>query len=122
MTRASAGRLLQVVGIAHGAIGAVIYRDVFVGIGRGPVVGSVPDRGDRAAAFWFMAAAPTLWLGGRLLRSAEEHGDLPAQRAAGAVLAAVGAVGTVAMPKSGFPSLVGIGGVLLRRSLRSTGT
>ncbi len=32
---------------------------------------------------------------------------------------AIGAVGTIAMPKSGFPSLVGIGGVLLRRSLRS---
>ncbi|MGW4839469.1 hypothetical protein [Streptomyces globisporus] len=47
---------------------------------------------------------------------------MSAQRAAGAVLAAVGAVGTVAMPKSGFPSPVGIGGVLLRRSLRSTGT
>ncbi|MEV7910854.1 DUF6463 family protein [Streptomyces griseus] len=119
MTRTSAGRLLQVVGIAHGAIGAVIYRDVFADIGRGPVVGSVPDRGDRAAAFWFMAAAPTLWLGGRLLRSAEEHDDIPAQRVAGAALAAVGVVGTVAMPKSGFPSLVGIGGVLLRRSSRS---
>ncbi|MEU0101539.1 DUF6463 family protein [Streptomyces sp. NPDC006267] len=118
MTRGSAGRWLQAVGIAHGAIGAVAYRDVFAGVGR-QVVDSVPERGDRAAAFWFMAAAPTLWLGGRLLRSAEEHGDVPAQRAAGIALTAVGVVGTVAMPKSGFPSLVGIGGVLLHRSLRS---
>ncbi|MEU3053523.1 DUF6463 family protein [Streptomyces griseus] len=37
----------------------------------------------------------------------------------GVALAVVGVVGTVAMPKSGFPSLVGIGGVLLRRSSRS---
>ncbi|MFI7291012.1 DUF6463 family protein [Streptomyces anulatus] len=118
MTRGSTGRWLQVVGIAHGAIGAVIYRDVLADMGR-DVVDSVPERGDRAAAFWFMAAAPTLWLGGRLLRSAEEHDDIPAQRAAGIALAAVGVVGTVAMPKSGFPSLVGIGGVLLRRPLRS---
>ncbi|GAB2607767.1 hypothetical protein GCM10027168_45840 [Streptomyces capparidis] len=118
MKRRSAGRWLQVVGIGHGAIGAVIYRDVLADIARGKLVNSVPDRGDRAAAFWFMAAAPALWMGGRLLRSAEEHGDIPAQRAAGAVLTAVGVTGTAAMPKGGFPALVGIGGLLLRRSLR----
>lgn len=118
MKRHSAGHWLQVVGVSHAAIGAVIYRDVFADMVRGNLLNSVPDRGDRAAAFWFMAAAPTLWMGGRLLRSAEEHEDIPAQRAAGVVLTAVGMTGTAAMPKSGFPALVGIGGLLLRRSLR----
>jgi hypothetical protein len=118
MKRRSAGRWLQVVGIGHGVIGAVAYRDVFTGMAREGLVGSVPDRGDRAAAFWFMVASPALWMGGRLLRSAEERRDVPAQRAAGVVLAVVGVAGTVAMPKSGFPALVGIGGVLLHRSRR----
>ncbi|MFB7087097.1 DUF6463 family protein [Streptomyces sp. NPDC056296] len=118
MKRRSAGRWLEVVGIGHGILGAVAYRDVFTDMARGQLLDSVPERGDRAAAFWFMAAAPALWMGGRLLRSAEKHEDIPAQRAAGVVLAAVGVTGTVAMPKSGFPALVGIGGLLLRRSLR----
>ncbi|MGC9439408.1 DUF6463 family protein [Streptomyces sp. WG5] len=118
MKRRSAGRWLQVVGTGHGVLGAVIYRDVLVDMARDGLIDSVPDRGDRAAAFWFMAAAPALWLGGRLLQAAEEHEDIPAQRAAGVVLTVVGATGTVMMPKSGFPALAGIGGLLLRRSLR----
>ncbi|MFF6995374.1 DUF6463 family protein [Streptomyces sp. NPDC008313] len=117
MKRQSAGQWLQLVGIGHGAIGAVIYRDVLTGVACDGF-GSVPRRGDRAAAFWFMVAAPALWMGGRLLRSAEEHEDVPAQRAAGAVLTAVGVTGTAVMPKSGFPALIGIGGLLLGRSRR----
>ncbi len=99
-------------------MGAVIYRDVLADIARGNPLGSVPDRGDRAAAFWFLAAAPALWMGGRLLRSAEEHQDVPAQRAAGAVLTAVGVAGTALMPKGGFPALAALGGLVLRRTLR----
>ncbi|MET9776677.1 DUF6463 family protein [Streptomyces sp. NPDC006367] len=118
MRRRSVGHWLQLVGIGHGIIGAVTYRDVFTGMAREGLVGSVPDRGDRAAAFWFTVASPALWMGGRLLRSAEERQDLPAQRVAGVVLTVVGVTGAVAMPKSGFPVLAGIGGVLLRRSLR----
>ncbi|MGI5351842.1 DUF6463 family protein [Streptomyces sp. CA-250714] len=118
MKRRSAGWWLQATALGHGAIGAVIYRDVLAQLARDGLVNSVPDRGDRAAAFWFMAAAPALWMGGRLLSSAEEHGDTAAQRAAGAVLIGVGAVGATAMPKGGFPALVGIGGVLLRRARR----
>ncbi len=104
--------------MAHGAVGAVLYRDVLADMARANPLGSVPDRGDRATAFWFLAAAPALWMGGRLLRSAEEHGDIPAQRAAGVVLTAVGLAGTAAVPKGGFPALAGLGGLLLRRSRR----
>ncbi|GHJ19745.1 DUF6463 family protein [Streptomyces albus] len=118
MPRPSVGKLLQVVAIGHGVIGAVQYRDTLAGMVRGGLVATVPERGDRAAAFWFMTAAPALWMGGRLLRSAEEHGDLAAQRATGATLLAVGALGAAAMPKGGFPALAGLGGVLLRRAWR----
>jgi hypothetical protein len=118
MTRRSTGRRLQAVAAGHGLIGAVLYRDVLADIARSRLVDSVPERGDRATAFWFLAAAPALWMGGRLLRSAEEHDDVRAQRATGAVLTAAGLTGTAAVPKSGFPALVCIGGLLLRRSLR----
>ncbi|MBX4174553.1 DUF6463 family protein [Streptomyces geysiriensis] len=118
MTRRSAGRQLQFVGLAHGAVGAVVYRDVLADLARGNPLGSVPDRGDRATAFWFLAAAPALWMGGRLLRSAEEHRDVPAQRADGGQHGAGGVAGTAVMPKGGFPALAAIGGLVLRRTLR----
>ena len=99
---------LQVVGLGHGAIGLWTYRDVLAGIARevrqrGPaaIVGAVPDRGDRATAFWFLVAAPALWSIGRTLE--------PGDRAAGGVLATTGVVGTVLMPTSGFPALAALG-------------
>ncbi|WP_235787027.1 DUF6463 family protein [Streptomyces mutabilis] len=57
-------------------------------------------------------------MGGRLLRSAEECEDVPAQRPAGAVLTAVGVTGTALMPKNGFPAIAAIGGLVLRRTPR----
>lgn len=105
--------------MAHAAVGTVVYRDVLADLARHRLVGTVPERGDRATAFWFLAAAPSLWLGGRLLRSAEEHGDTSAQRAAGAVVTTVGAVGSAAMPVSGFWALVVVGGGVLRRGYRT---
>ncbi|RCG22061.1 hypothetical protein DTL70_16475 [Streptomyces diacarni] len=118
MRRRSVGWWVQATAVGHGTIGAALYRDVLADMARAGVVGSVPERGDRAAAFWFLAAAPALWMGGRLLRSAEEHGDTAAQRAAGATLLGVGAVGAAAMPKGGFWALLGLGGEALRRSRR----
>ena len=105
-------------GVAHAGIGATLYREALVDIARSRVVGSVPDRGDRATAFWFMAASPTLWLSGRLLRSAESAGDLDAQRAAGSVLTAAGVIGSAAMPPSGFWGVAAAGLLALRRGSR----
>ncbi|MFI8852478.1 DUF6463 family protein [Streptomyces sp. 891-h] len=118
MMRPSTGRLIQAVAVGHGAIGAVLYREELAQLARDGVLNTVPERGDRAAAFWFMTAAPALWAVGRLVHSAERNDDAAAQRATGAVLAGVGAVGTAAMPKGGFPALLGIGGLLLRRARR----
>lgn len=102
------GPWLRVVGLAHGAIGLWTYRDVLAGITRevrrrGPAafVGAVPDRGDRATAFWFLVAAPALWSVGRTLE--------PGDRAAGGVLAATGVVGTVLMPIGGFTAVAALG-------------
>ncbi len=114
----SPGWWLQFVGAAHAAAGVILYRDALGDIARDKVVNSVPDRGDKATAFWFMATAPTLWLGGRLLRSAESTDDLAAQRAAGGVLTAAGVVGSAAMPTSGFWAVAAVGISALRRTMR----
>lgn len=117
--RRSPGWWLQRLGIMHAGTGIVLYRDILADIVGDKLVRSVPDRGDRATAFWFTIAAPTLWLGGRLLRSAESADDLGAQRAAGSVLIVTGLAGTAAMPFSGFWALVGVGIGALRRSFRT---
>lgn len=118
-TLRSPGWWLQFLGVAHAAVGAVVYRAALGDIARARVVSSVPDHGDRATAFWFVTAAPVLWLGGRLLRSAESTGDVAAQRAAGTVLTVTGAVGSVAMPSvNGFWAVTAVGIAALRRSRR----
>jgi Family of unknown function (DUF6463) len=50
---------MQLSAIAHLAVGAVLYRDALMEIARDGVVDPVPDRGDRATAFWFVVRAPT---------------------------------------------------------------
>jgi hypothetical protein len=105
----SPGWWLQVIGVAHAGVGVVLHREPLAEIVRAKVIGSVPDRGDRATAFWFLAVAPLSWIAGRLLRSAEVAGDLPAQREAGAVLTAVGVAGAAVMPVSPFWSLIAVG-------------
>ncbi len=114
--RRSPGWWLQVLGVAHAGVGATLYREALVDIARSNLVSSVPDWGDKATAFWFMAASPMLWLSGRLLRSAESAGDLNAQRAAGSVLTAAGVIGSAAMPRSGFWGVAAVGLFALRRS------
>ncbi len=116
--RRSPGWWLQWLGVAHAGIGATLYREALVDIARSKLISSVPDWGDKATAFWFMAASPTLWLSGRLLRSAESAGDLNAQRAAGSVLTAAGVIGSAAMPRSGFWGVAAVGLFALRRSSR----
>lgn len=112
----SPGWWLQFLGVAHVGVGAVLYREALGRIAREKVINSVPDRGDKATAFWFMAVAPMMWLSGRLLRFAETTGDLDAQRAAGAVLTATGVAGSAAMPVSAFWGVAAVGICALRRS------
>jgi uncharacterized protein DUF6463 len=114
----SPGWWLQGLGLAHAVVGVILYRQPLAQIARDGFVNSVPDLGDRATAFWFMAAAPTLWLGGRLLRSAESLGDLAAQRTAGGILTVTGVVGSAVIPTSGFWGVAAVGISSLRRSTR----
>ena len=112
----SPGWWLQLIACGHAAVGTVVYRDALAGIVRDKVFRAVPDRGDRATAFWFMAAAPSLWITGRLLRSAEAMGDVRGQRIAGGVVAGLGLTGATAMPISGFWALAAVGFAAARNS------
>lgn len=96
-------------------MGVILYHAPLAEIVRHKVLGTVPDHGERATAFWFLTNAPVLWMSGRLLRAAEDAGDLRAQRAAGAVLIGTGLTGAAAMPMSPFAALVAIGVAAVRR-------
>ncbi|PZS36482.1 MAG: hypothetical protein DLM59_01190 [Pseudonocardiales bacterium] len=117
----SPGWWLEFLGVAHAGVGIVRYRDALGDIARHKLLDSVPGSGDKATAFWFMAAAPTLWVGGRLLRSAESTGDVDAQRTAGVVLTAVGLMGSAAIGRrpSGFWGVAAVGIATLAGAGRS---
>lgn len=118
MLKRTPGGWLRVLGWLHAGVGAVLYRRPLAEIARHRVVATVPDFGDRSTAYWFLAAAPLLWVAGRLLDAAEEAGDDGAQRAAGAVLAATGLAGGIAMPVNGIWGVAAVGVAVLRRTRR----
>ena len=123
MTRTSPATLFLGLAAGHTAWGLYAYRDQLGGLVR-----DLPDavgdgifqadhsRDARAAAFWFLLAGPLLALAGRLYRSAEAAGDRRAMRDAGRIVTAIGAGGTVAMPRSGFPGGMALGLWLMRRA------
>ena len=110
---------MQFLGAAHAVVGGAVYGRALADIADNRLIKTVPVHGDRATAFWFMNLSPALWLGGRLLRSAETSGDLNAQRAAGSVLAITGLVGAAAIPVSGFWGVAAVGVGAFHRSRRS---
>ncbi|ASU82123.1 hypothetical protein CDO52_04400 [Nocardiopsis gilva YIM 90087] len=109
MISRSPGRWVQALAGLHFATGIILYRKPAGDMAADGVVSTVPDWGDRATAFWFLALAPAMWTTGRLLRSAEENGDTRAQRTAGAALVATGATGAAMMPASGFWGVAALG-------------
>jgi hypothetical protein len=115
----SPGWWVELTGIAHLGFSAVKFRRELTEIGRAGVVDAVPLKGPRATAFWFTIAAPAMWTSGAMLRSAEDSGDLRAQRVGGAALAATGLVGVAAIPSSGFWALIATGIAAARRGSRA---
>ena len=94
---------MEVLGIGHLGVGAILHRREIASAVRRGVVGTVDDHGPAAAAWWFLVAAPTMWSIGRLMR-ALERGQAPTAplRSVGAVVGLTGAVGAVVMPRSPF--------------------
>ena len=99
------------------------YRSALRELVAAGVVDSVGDglferehHGDRrAAAFWFMFAAPMLALMGELVERADRTGDGDALVAAGWSVLGLGGVGLAVIPRSGFPLTLPMAGWLLRR-------
>jgi Family of unknown function (DUF6463) len=116
---------VKVIAAGHLAWGGLAYRRELAELVGAPL-DSVGDgicsrdhsADGRAAAFWFVLAAPLIWLAGRLIGSAEPAGDTEALKAAGTTVLGIGTVGTVVMPRSGFPIVAPVGLWLLARSRR----
>jgi hypothetical protein len=96
------GRLLQWLAVAHTLVGTAFYREELRDIGRDGVVAAVPYRGPKSTAFWFLVPSPLLWIAARLIRGAEDSGDVDALRAAhrAGLVSSVACI--VCMPVSGF--------------------
>jgi hypothetical protein len=116
------------IGFGHTLWGLVVYREPLREIVGAGVVRSVGDgvfhtdhdRGPRAAAFWFLLAAPLIGLNGWLLEAALQRGDARAVRAGGRTVLGIGAIGSAVMPASGFPAVLPVGYWLLRRARQAS--
>jgi Family of unknown function (DUF6463) len=104
----SSGRLYQAVALGHAAVGAAIYRRELAAIGRDGILAGVPYKGSKATAFWFLIPSPLLWMTGRLLERAERAGDVASLRSACRLGVAIGLLGVLCMPFSGFWGLLAI--------------
>ena len=114
--RVTPGSLVQLMAAGHLVVAVVVYRREFVAVAREGLVGTVDGRGPRNEAFWYLCAAPMLWLAGRQLRAAEKIGDAGSQRQIGGVLTGVGVVGATAMPASPFWLVLASGVAAWRRA------
>jgi hypothetical protein len=118
------GAATKLIAGGHALWGAIAYRREIAEIARAGVFGSVGDglfrtehsRDGRAAAFWFLTAAPLIALNGHLMVRAERNGDREGLRVAGGALIGIGLAGAAVMPLSGFQSVPPVGAWLLLRS------
>ena len=100
--RVTNGRLLRLLALAHALVGVLVYRGELVEIAREGVVATVPYKGARASAFWFMMSSPLLWILAGLLHRAERAGDAQALRATSRASLASAVVAVACLPFSGF--------------------
>src|SRR5438105_2910581 len=103
----SPGRALSALGVGHAAWGLVAYGEPLRELVSAGVFGSVGDgifdtehaRDSRAAAFWFMFAAPLAILAGYLVDASARVGDGRTVVVAGRTVLGLGAVGTAVIPR-----------------------
>jgi hypothetical protein len=122
----SPGNALMLAGCGHAAWGVVAYHDVLPEVVRAGFLASVGDgifqtahaRDARAAAFWFLCAAPLMFTTGYLVKAAERGANGKALMVSGRTLIGVCLLGTSAMPRSGFPVVLPIAYSLARRGRR----
>ena len=106
----SPGKVVMAAGVGHSIWGALAYRSGLRKIARAGFVDSVGDglfrtdhsQDERAAAFWFMFAAPVTGLLGYLTEAAIRADDRRAVATTGVAVTALMAAGGAAVPRSGF--------------------
>jgi hypothetical protein len=114
-------------GIGHNLIGAWLYRRQLAGMMHDGLVDAVEnprlhgqERSRRETALWFlMSGGAFMTLGAGLRRSSAGDGAI---RPIATGMTAMGVVGAVVMPKSGFWLLLAQGVAALRLSRRTTVT
>ncbi|HEX6781617.1 MAG TPA: DUF6463 family protein [Solirubrobacterales bacterium] len=122
----SPGRAIMAMGCGHVAWGLFAYRKPLAELAREGIADSVGDgifqrahsQDGRAAAFWFLFAAPMMGLVGHLIEAAEKRGDARALRRSGRAVIVLGAVSSTFIPRSGFPAVPLVGWWMVRRSRR----
>lgn len=123
----SPGRTLTAMSLGHVAWGVFAYRKPLAELAKeGKILDSVGDgifqrahsEDGRAAAFWFLFAAPMIGLLGHMVEAAEVRGDARALRRSGRGVMALGAFSTAFIPRSGFPVVPLVGWWMIRRSRR----
>ncbi len=95
------GRLLMATALIHNALGLALFWRPLRDMAGAGLFNSVAPHYDRAAVFWFLMFGVLLWLLGYVAHwSLTQHGTVPAGLGWG--LLALGVVGCVILPVSGF--------------------
>ena len=102
------GLLTIGLGCMHLAVGAVLYADALLEIGRNGIIAAVPDFGDPSTAFWFMMFGVLLaWIGWLARQYFLQAQELP--HGFSWQMIGLGLVGGLMMPLSGFWLAIPIG-------------
>jgi hypothetical protein len=101
------GTALMVTGIGHALLGLVLFRAPLAAIVHDGIANSIRHgQFERAAAFWFLIFSPACFLLGLLANHAVARRDRWLGAVVGWNLVAIGGVGALVMPVSGFWILV----------------
>jgi hypothetical protein len=113
-------RLLVAIGVGHALLGPLVFREPLGAMLREGLVNTIGPVGDfdREAAFWFLVFSATLILWGQLVAHAQARGDARVLAVVGWNMLAVGAIGALVMPVSGFWMVVALAPLVLRAGRR----
>ena len=116
-----AARLLMATGVGHTVVGLLLFREPLALILRDGVLNSIHyPQFDRSAAFWFLLFSPVLFALGQLTDHAVRRGDVATLRIIGWYLLAIGVVGAIIMPLSGFWLVIAIAPLVLRAARQNS--
>ena len=127
MSRTS-GRLLWLIALGHALVGIALFRAPLAAMFRDGLVNSIDPRvlgdaaeayGGRSTAFWFLLFSPALFMLGQIANRAVARGDAGVLRIIGWHLLALGVVGVIIMPVSGFWTLIAVSPFLLNAARRA---